>query len=204
MKHMFMYSIIFFLLCIGLLVTVYNNPIKVISLIEQRVSVRSFDGNDQLSDETINVLFNAASKAPSSFNNQPWRFLYARRGDFFWQMYCSFLDPFNQKWAQDASLLIIVLSKKTYNYKEKANPTYSFEAGLAVQNLITQAHAMGLGSCIIGGFDSHKIRTECAIPDSYEILVMIAVGYSKPSVFTEKNTARFPLGQMLFHGVLPK
>ena len=48
------------------------------------------------------TIFEAARWAPSAFNAQPWRFLYAHRGDAHWERFLGLLIPFNQSWAHSA------------------------------------------------------------------------------------------------------
>src|SRR3569623_1040717 len=74
-----------------------------------RWSPRAFDGSD-LADADLFTIFEAARWAPSAFNSQPWRFLYAKRGDANWKRFLSLLIPWNQGWAHSASVLIYILS----------------------------------------------------------------------------------------------
>src|SRR3954452_10072684 len=74
-----------------------------------RWSPRAFDGSE-LPEEDLLTLFEAARWAPSAFNSQPWRFLYARRGDENWPLFLSLLIPWNQSWAHSASALVYILS----------------------------------------------------------------------------------------------
>ncbi len=76
-----------------------------------RWSPRAFDQSD-LPDADLATVFEAARWAPSSMNHQPWRFLYARRGDANWERFLSFLVPFNRDWAQNSSVLVYVVSER--------------------------------------------------------------------------------------------
>src|SRR3954471_5744772 len=75
----------------------------------ERWSPRAFDGSD-MPDEDLMTLFEAARWAPSAFNSQPWRFLYAKRGEENWEHFLSLLIPWNQSGAHSASVLIYILS----------------------------------------------------------------------------------------------
>ena len=82
---------------------------RVLEAIVDRWSPRSFD-EGAVPQEDLDVIFEAAGWAPSAFNLQPWRFLYAHRGDANWERFLSLLIDFNQSWAKDASVLVFVVS----------------------------------------------------------------------------------------------
>ena len=134
-----------------------------------------------LSPETMNntelmSLFEAARWAPSSYNNQPWRFIYAKRGTDNWKTFFNLLVPFNQEWCENASFLIVVISRKNFEYNDKYSRTHSFDTGAAWENLALQASIMELVAHGIEGFDYEKARKELSIPKEYDIEAMIAVG----------------------------
>ena len=79
-----------------------------------RWSPRAFTA-EPISEETLLSFLEAARWAPSAYNSQPWRFLYARRDTPNWERYLSLLVPFNRSWAQQASALVLVMSKTTWN-----------------------------------------------------------------------------------------
>ena len=91
------------------------------------------------------ILFEAARWAPSSYNSQPWRFLYARRGTAHWDKFLGLLNAFNQSWAKDASVLIILVSNSVMlpPGADKAVPSHShsLDAGAAWENLALQARS---------------------------------------------------------------
>lgn len=144
-------------------------------LILNRRSPRAFSG-EKLTDREIKTLFEAARWAPSSYNDQPWLFLYAQKGTRSWNTFYDLLVPFNQMWAGSADMLVVVLSRTTFTETGKPSPTHSFDAGAAVQNLALQAESMGIAVHTMGGFDADRARTELAIPDEYAVEAMIAIG----------------------------
>ena len=89
-----------------------------------RWSPRSMSG-DEISRDLLFSLFEAARWAPSSNNNQPWRFIYARRNTDYWPIFFDLLTEQNKIWAKNASVLIVVISKKTFDYNEKPARTHS-------------------------------------------------------------------------------
>lgn len=142
--------------------------------------------------EKVQSLFEAARWAPSSNNEQPWRFLAATRdaeADFDRLLAC--LNEGNRKWAFRAPLL--VLSVAGLNCEDDAKPNrHAFhDMGLAAENLVLQAVALGLVGHQMAGFDVEKARADCLIPSGYEPVAMIAVGYpGDPSVLPDRLRER--------------
>src|SRR6476659_3296729 len=91
---------------------------KINPLILNRLSPRSMTG-EELNDDTIMTLFEAARWAPSSFNNQPWRFIYAKRNTKYWDKIFDLLVESNKVWAKNAGILIVVISNKNFEYNGK-------------------------------------------------------------------------------------
>lgn len=131
---------------------------------------------EEISETELMTLFEAARWAPSSYNAQPWRFVYARRGTEHWNRFFDLLAELNQAWAKNAAVLMIVLSRKISEKTNKPAPTHAFDAGAAWQNLALQASAMGLIAHGMEGFDFEKARQVANAPDEYEVRAMIAVG----------------------------
>ena len=131
---------------------------------------------EMMTDKELMTLFEAARWAPSSYNNQPWRFIYAKRGTPAWDIFFNLLVPFNQEWSKNASFLIVVISRKNFEFNEKHSRTHSFDTGAAWQNLSLQGSIMGLVIHGIEGFDYDKARKELNIPENYAIEEMIAIG----------------------------
>jgi nitroreductase len=149
---------------------------------------------EPLNHEEFLRLIEAARWAPSSFNSQPWRFIYAHRNTPSWSRLFDLLVPFNQEWAKNAAVLVVILSKKTFEYDGKPSRTHSFDTGSAWQNLSLQGWAMGLAIRGIGGFDYEKARTELKIPDDYNIETMCAIGKigKKEDLPKEMQEREFP------------
>src|ERR1700730_17158483 len=99
-------------------------------LILNRWSPRSMSG-EEMSDEELMPLFEAARWAPSSYNDQPWRFLYTKHNKKHWDTFFNLMIPFNQSWAKNAACLVVVISKKTFDYNNKPAKTHSYDTGAA-------------------------------------------------------------------------
>lgn len=175
----------------------YRKPEHDISeIFIKRWSPRAFS-DEEISDEELMVLFEAAKWAPSSINEQPWRFIYAKKATKYWDIFFNFVSEGNQRWCKDAQILVVVASKRRLTNYDAENRTHSFSAGSAFENLALQGALMNLVIHPFGGFDEAKAAKELEIPESYYVDVMIAIG--KPGVIeelAEKDRVReFPSGR---------
>lgn len=139
-----------------------------------RWSPRAMSG-EEIEEAELFSLFEAAKWAPSSNNNQPWRFLYARRNTPHWVKFFSLLEEGNQIWAKNAAVLIVVISKTTFDSNKPAR-THSYDAGAAWANLALQGSFNGLVVHGMQGFDYDRAQELLHIPDTYKVEAMIAVG----------------------------
>lgn len=140
-----------------------------------RWSPRAMSG-EPLSEAEVLSLLEAARFAPSSFNEQPWRFIYSLKESLAWQKVLDNLVPFNQSWAKNSGALVIVLSHKKYSKNDKNNDKASFDTGSAWQNIALQASLKDLVAHGMGGVNYEKLRTEFEINDDYNIEMVIALG----------------------------
>ncbi|MBV8855586.1 MAG: nitroreductase family protein [Acidobacteria bacterium] len=150
-------------------------PHPVDELFLDRWSPRAMSG-DPLTEEELTTLFEAARWAPSSYNNQPWRILYARRETGHWETFLSLLVEGNRAWAKDAAALLLFVSKETFDFNGQPYPTHSFDTGAAWENLALQATMLGLVTHGMQGFDYERARTELNVPEGFRVEAMIAVG----------------------------
>jgi len=140
-----------------------------------RWSPRSMSGGE-ISMDVLFSLFEAARWAPSSGNNQSWRFLYARRNTDHWPVFFDLLTEQNKVWAKNAGALIVVVSKRTFDYNEKPARTHSYDTGAAWENLALQGSLKGLVVHGMEGFDYDKSKSVLNVPDLFQVEAMIAVG----------------------------
>lgn len=147
----------------------------VLPLLINRWSPRAMSG-ESITETELMSLFEAARWAPSSFNNQPWRFIYVRRGTPDWDRMFKLMVPGNQKWAKNAAVLILAISANNFEYNGKIARTHSLDTGAATENLALQAFSMGLVCHGMEGFDYDRARKEFNIPDEYTIEALYAIG----------------------------
>jgi nitroreductase len=150
-----------------------DHPIE--SLFVRRWSPRAMSG-EPITELEILALFEAARWAPSTYNEQEWRFLYARRDTPQSETFFGLLAEGNQKWCSRAALLSVIVAHKVFQRNGKPNPVHVFDSGLAFENLALQGTAMGLVVHGMQGFDFEKARTALAVPDDYAVCAIFAVG----------------------------
>jgi nitroreductase len=151
----------------------------VADLFVDRWSPRAMSG-EEIEEADLLTLFEAARWAPSSYNNQPWRILYARRGTEHWQTFFGLLVEGNQAWAQHAAALVLFVSKETFDFNGQPYPTHSFDTGAAWQNLALQGWLKGFVVHGMQGFDYERARAELGIPEGFRVEAMAAVGRPAP------------------------
>ena len=144
-------------------------------VILNRWSARAMSG-EEISDEELMPLFEAAKWAPSSYNNQPWRFIYAKRNTKDWDKLFDLLVDFNKGWCKNAAVLIVVVSHKNFEHNNQESRTHSFDAGAAWENLALEGTRRGLVVHGMQGFDYEKAKKVLEIPDNYEVEAMMVIG----------------------------
>src|SRR5205085_8132693 len=150
-----------------------EHPIE--KLFVRRWSPRAMTG-EPISEAEMLTLFEAARWAPSTYNEQEWRFLYARRDTPQWPLFLDLLAEGNRAWCQRAALLSVIVAHKVFQRTGKSNPVHVFDSGLAFENLALQGTAMGLVVHGMQGFDFDRARPSLSVPDDYAVSAMFAAG----------------------------
>lgn len=171
-----------------------------------RMSGRAFS-QERLTEEELLSLFEAARWAPSSYNNQPWRFVYARRGDKEWDTFFNVLVDFNKSWCKDADTLVVVITRDNFEHNDKFSRTSQFDTGAAWMNLAMQAHEKDFTAHGMEGFDYDKIKQDLQIPQGFTVNAMVAIGkkgkkedLSKELQEKEVPSPRKPLNEIISKG----
>lgn len=150
----------------------------ILDAITRRRAHLSFSGKP-VSQEVLLELFEAAILAPSSGNNQPWRYFYGIHDSAGFEALFNCLDEGNQRWAKDAGALILSAAQMRYVYKNKEyiNTHARHDTGLANALLMIQGIATGLKTHPMGGFDPEKARKAVGLGPDLDPVIMIAAGY---------------------------
>lgn len=180
----------------------------------RRWSPRAFDSSP-LQESELFRLFEAARWAPSAFNVQPWRFLYALRGSPDWERFLEILVPFNRSWAANSGAIVFILSDR-YMREEDGTPreelySHAFDTGAAWGQLALQAVHDGLHTHGITGLDFEMAYRELRVPPDFRIEMALAVGRTGnpaeclPDFLREREvpSGRKPLDELVFRGSFP-
>ena len=153
-----------------------DSQYQIHDLLRRRWSPRAFDDRP-IEPEKLRSLFEAARWAPSSNNGQPWRFLVAvKENKAEYDRLFNCLVEGNQQWASRAPVLL--LSVATVQFEDGSVNRHAFhDTGMAAENLVIQATALGLVAHQMAGFRIDQARADCQIPEGYEPVAMMAVGY---------------------------
>lgn len=185
-----------------------NRPIstELSPLIYQRWSPRSMTG-EALTDEEVTALFEAARLAPSAYNAQPWRFVYAKKGDAHWPDFFDLLVDFNKGWCKNAFMLVIFVSRKTFEHNNKPSATHSFDCGAAWMSMALEGARRNIVVHGMSGFDFDRAAKMLDLAENYQVEAMAAIGRRGakellPNELQEKETpsGRRPLSEIVFAG----
>jgi nitroreductase len=178
-------------------------------LLKRRWSPLAFS-NRMVEPDTLRSLLEAARWAPSSYNEQPWSFLVATKQDpAEHARLLSCLVEGNIEWAQHAPVLMVSVARLSFEENGKPNGHAFHDVGQAVANLIVQATALGLVVHQMAGIHPEKIRELYRLPEGYEPVAGIALGYpgdpeALPERLRQRELApreRKPLTEFVFTGL---
>jgi nitroreductase len=153
----------------------FHSPI--IELIQNRRSRRAY-ADKPVENEKINALFEAARWAPSSVNEQPWIYIYATKDQpELWNRIFDALNDSNKIWVKHVPLLIASVVRKNFIRNDRPNLAARYDLGAANAFLSLQATHLGLNVHQIGGFNAEQLRVNLNVPDAYEPVTVLAIGY---------------------------
>lgn len=179
----------------------------------ERWSPRAFSG-EEIPVETLMTLFEAARWSPSSYNSQPWRFIWARKGTPHFDAFLGLLSGMNPDWCRDAAALVFIASCETMMVPGKDEPvpskTHSFDAGAGWMSLALQAHVMGWFTHGMVGLNFGEAATTLKVPLGFTLEAAIAIGKrGDPGKLPDGLKAREmpndrkPLSETVFEGAFP-
>ena len=185
-----------------------DNAHPIHDLLKRRWSPRAFS-DKPVEPETLRSLWEAARWAPSCFNEQPWYFLVATKRDGAeYDRLLACLNEGNSAWAGRAPVLMVSVARTAFQDDGEPNRHALHDVGQAVANLTLQATALGLFVHQMAGFSPEKVRQAFAVPEGFEPVAAIALGYpGDPTVLPEKlrqrelaPRSRKPLEDFVFSG----
>ena len=180
----------------------------ILEVIHRRWSPRAMTG-EAVAHADLLAAFEAARWAPSAFNNQPWRFLYAERSSDHWPLFLGLLGESNRSWCVNAGVLVLLAAKTTFDHNGEAARLYAFDAGAAWENFALELTHRGLVVHPMQGFDHIAAKSALNLPAELDPMIMIAVGHKAPAETLpealrarEKPTPRRPLTELVHEGPL--
>ena len=163
--------------------------------IKNRRSIRTYK-KQELTQETINQLIDAARAAPSAGNAQSWAFVVATEQKTKEALAAA---AFGQKWLEEAAVVFIVctdLKRAEESYGERGKSLYCFQdTSAAIENILLAACSMGLGTCWMGAFREEEIRKVINAPPNMKPVALIPVGYPNES---PRARSRRPASEVVF------
>lgn len=169
-----------------------NADHPILEVIRERWSPRAFDDRPVDRADLLSLL-EAARWAPSSFNEQPWRFVIAERHSdpaAFERLIGSFIES-NQVWARLAPIVGYSVASMTWAKTGKPNRHAWHDVGLSMSMLLVEATSRGLFVHQMAGYDTQKAREACGIPEGFEPVAAFVIGYTGPlDRLDERNRAR--------------
>ena len=175
----------------------------ILDVLAERWSTRIFDPATPIDEDALASALEAARWAPSANNTQPWRFVVARRGSAAHAQIVDALMGFNQSWAADAAALVVFASAAALDGKPL--PWAAYDTGQAAAHFTVQAHASGLHTHQMGGFDRDAIAAAFGFGDDLVAVTVMAVGAlgdidAAPEALRERELApraRRPIAESL-------
>ncbi len=176
----------------------------------ERWSPRAFTG-EAISEADLMTIFEAARWAPSSYNSQPWRFVYARRDTPHWGPMLSLLNEFNRSWCERAAAMAVLASSETMMVPGKDTPvpshSHSADAGSGWAYAALQATKLGWQAHGMVGFDMERARAELGIPPGFRVEMALVIGrpgdksmLPEGLAAREMPSGRKPLSETVFEG----
>ena len=174
----------------------------------ERWSPRAFAA-DAMPEADLMSILEAGRWAPSAFNAQPWRFVWALRGDSAWDALLGLLIPFNQGWAEKAAALVFFVSDTLQEGSSGPKPSHShsFDTGAAWALMALQAGHLGYHAHGMTGVDFAAAPGVLGLPERFRVEAAAAFGKigdpaALPDGLREREapSGRKPLSEIAFHG----
>jgi nitroreductase len=165
-------------------------------VVQARQSVRAFDQERDVPSEAVTKLLEAAIRAPSAGNCQPWQFFVVRNEDTKRDLARAALD---QWFLSEAPVVIVVCTdpeRSARRYGDRGRQLYSLQdTAAAIENLLLAVAASGLGACWVGAFDEGAAAGALDLDRRLRPVAIIPIGY--PVKHPGGQTERLPLGSVV-------
>ncbi len=163
---------------------------ELMNIIKTRKSVRSYT-DQNVEDEKITKVLEAARLAPSAKNKQCWRYMVIKDAQTINEI-CKAAK--GNKWLKDAPVVIVACGNKDESFIRDDFNYYAIDVAISFEHLVLVATEEGLGTCWIGSFEEDKIKAILNIPDEYDIIALTPLGYPKDKEKLWDKTVKFIAG----------
>ena len=141
--------------------------------IEQRRAYRSLERATE-TERTARDLASHAMLAPSCFNKQPWRYVFVYGQEALERLHDALAE--GNEWAQAASMIVAVFSRKDLDCDVHGREYYLFDVGLSTAFLVLRATELGLVAHPIAGFDEGAAKDILGIGEEMKLITLVIVG----------------------------
>jgi nitroreductase len=161
-----------------------EDEVDVFEAIATRHSVRGYRP-DPIDDETLARVLEAARRAPTAANRQPFRMVVVHtkgREDELRRVY-------GRPWFVQAPLVLVMVAVPAEAWRRMDDKPYDeVDATIAMDHLVLAATALGLGTCWIAAFDPAAVRDVLGLPDDVEPIAITPLGLpDKPATATDRR-----------------
>jgi len=161
-----------------------------------RRSIRAFK-RENVSEEIVEKLIDAARWAPSAGNIQPWEFVIVREAKIKERLAEA---AWNQKFIEEVPVVIVVCANEVLSaqrYSDRGKELFCLQdTAAAVQNILLLAYSFGLGTCWVGAFNEEEVRETLKVPDGTRPVAIVPVGY--PAEVPQPRR-RKPVSEIVHH-----
>lgn len=150
-------------------------------LIRSRWSPRAYT-HEPVSETELLTILEAGTWAPSSMNDQPWRFSWALKdNEALFQLHMNALLEGNKVWAQHASAIVLIAARSTFKANNVKNPSAKHDVGMATQNMLLQARDLDVFCHVIAGYDREYVIEKFALNAPFEPVTFVVFGKLGPA-----------------------
>lgn len=162
--------------------------------IEGRYSVRDFVPTE-VSESTVQRILEAAIRAPSAGNRQPWHFIVVRYAEMKRELAAA---AGGQDFVGSAPVVIVVCAdaeRSATRYGDRGRELYCLQdTAAATEHILLAATALGLGGCWVGAFDEQAAARALALPGHLRPVAMVPIG--QPAMPQGERRQRRPLSEV--------
>ena len=156
--------------------------VEIMDIIKERRSIRKYQ-DKEVEESPLNKILESVQWSPSWANTQCWEVIVVKDPDIKEPLQGTLIkNPATKAMVQAPVVLVLCGKLKSSGYYNgqvttKFGDWFMFDLGIATQNMCLTAYDLGLGTVIVGLFDHNKVKGILGVPEDYEVVTMIPLGY---------------------------